>query len=138
LKHFAAPIRSKTELADHHRQQTSNIKRISTKSFSHNRKSQIVCRKNQSLVRKSLAKNYASDEKFSFKRKDSQTILPNPQINNRPTRETSTLSCGATSLTRECHQRNSFQEPEIIQKSPDHQLSLQVICWAQQGQHKPL
>jgi len=36
-------------IGNHRRQQTSNIKRISTKSFSHNRKSQILRSKKQSL-----------------------------------------------------------------------------------------
>jgi len=40
--------------------------------------------KNQPLDQETFAKNYASDDKFSLKRKASQTVLPNPQINNRP------------------------------------------------------
>jgi len=67
-----------------------NIKRISTESISHNYWPQISCRKNQPLDQEIFAKNYASDDKFSLKRKASQTVLPSPQINNRPTRKTPT------------------------------------------------
>jgi len=120
-------------IGNHRRQQTSNIKRISTKSFSHNRKSQILRSKKQSLSENYSPKathpmtNLAPSERLhkQFCQTHISTI-------NRPERRQRWTQATNGHLTRGSHKWNQHFLHTKHYRRAWSVCSPGVICWRRQ------
>ena len=107
-------------IGNHRRQQTSNIKRISTKSFSHNRKSQILRSKKQSLSENYSPKTtHLMTNSASSKRLHKQFCQAHKSTIDRPERRQRSRHGKSGHPTRNITNRTHIDSPRNFYNAPD-------------------